>query len=237
VILALVLPTVTLALAMFFATLVTVGGPSRGNIRGLAGSSAYRIVSFFPYVIPAIVIGLIWSQIYDPNSGILNGVLTRLGLDQFTSFAWLGEVGTARLAVMFVIVWGLVGFYMVLFIAAIKGIPAEIFEAARVDGAGRFRTTISITIPLVRDNVQTAYVYMGILALDAFVYMAALEPGGGPDNTTLVISQQLFTTAFAKGQFGYACAMGVVLAVVTLAYAALVFGVNRLTGGRNEVAE
>jgi N-acetylglucosamine transport system permease protein len=237
VILALVLPTVTLGLAMFFATLVTVGGSSRGNVRGLAGSSAYRIVSFFPYVIPAIVIGLIWSQIYDPNSGILNGVLTRVGLDQFTSFPWLGEVSTARLAVMFVIVWGLVGFYMVLFIAAIKGIPAELFEAARVDGAGRFRTTVSITIPLVRDNIQTAYVYMGILALDAFVYMAALEPGGGPENTTLVMSQQLFTTAFTKGQFGYACAMGVVLAVITLAYAGLVFAVNRLTGGRNEVAE
>ena len=237
VILALVLPTVTLALAMFFATLVTVGGSSRGNVRGLAGSNVYRIVSFFPYVVPAIVIGLIWSQIYDPNSGILNGVLTRVGLDQFTSFAWLGEVSTARLAVMFVIVWGLVGFYMVLFIAAIKGIPAEIFEAARVDGAGRARTTFAITIPLVRDNVQTAYIYMGILALDAFVYMAALEPGGGPENTTLVMSQQLFTTAFTKGQFGYACAMGVVLAVITLAYAGLVFAVNRLTGGRNEVGE
>jgi N-acetylglucosamine transport system permease protein len=237
VLLAVVLPTVTLALAMFFATLVTVGGSSRGNIRGLAGSSVYRIVSFFPYVIPAIVIGLIWSQIYDPNSGILNGVLTRLGLDQFTSFAWLGDARTARYAVMFAIVWGLVGFYMVLFIAAIKGIPAEIYEAARVDGAGRLRTSLSITIPLVRDNVQTAYIYMGILALDAFVYVAALEPGGGPENTTLVMSQQLFTTAFTKGQFGYACAMGVVLAVITLAYAGLVFAVNRLTGGRNEVAE
>ena len=69
---------------------------------------------------------------------------------------------------------------------------------------------------------------MGILALDAFVYVAALAPGGGPENSTLVMSQQLFTTAFTKGQFGYACAMGVVLAVITLAYAGLVFVVNRL---------
>ena len=76
---------------------------------------------------------------------------------------------------MFAIVWGLIGFYMVLFIAAIKGVPAEIFEAARVDGAGRFRTATSITIPLIRDNVQTAFIYMGILALDAFVYVAALD--------------------------------------------------------------
>ena len=96
---------------------------------------------------------------------------------------------------------------------------------------------MSVTIPLTRDNVQTAFVYMGILALDAFVYMAALEPGGGPSNSTLVMSQQLFTTAFAKGQFGYACAMGVVLALVTLVYAGLIFLINRFTGGSNEVGE
>ena len=69
----------TLGLAMFFATLVTVGGSTRGNVKGLRNSSFYRVISFFPYVIPAIVIGLIWSQIYDPSSGLLNGVLTRLG--------------------------------------------------------------------------------------------------------------------------------------------------------------
>jgi N-acetylglucosamine transport system permease protein len=235
--LAIVLPTVTIGIALIFASLFTVGGPSSGRIRGLRHSSVYRVVSFFPYVVPAIVIGLIWSAIYDPNSGLLNGVLTRIGVDQARSFAWLGDIRTAKLAVMFAIVWGLIGFYMVLFIAAIKGIPSEVFEAARVDGAGRFRTAVSITIPLIRDNVQTAFIYMGILALDAFVYMAALEPGGGPANSTLVISQQLFTTAFTKGQFGYACAMGVVLALVTLAYAGLIFLINKLTGGTSEVGE
>ena len=237
IIMALVLPVVTIAIALLFASLITIGGSSRGNIRGLRNASFYRVVSFFPYVVPAIVIGLIWAQIYDPNSGLLNGLLTRLGLDQFTAFPWLGDVRTARIAVMFTIIWGLVGFYMVLFIAAIKGVPAEIFEAARIDGAGRFRTAISITIPLIRDNVQTAFIYMGILALDAFVYVAALAPGGGPENSTLVMSQQLFSTAFTKGQFGYASAMGVVLALITLAYAGLVFGINRLTGGKSEVAE
>jgi N-acetylglucosamine transport system permease protein len=211
--------------------------PFVGLVRGLRYSSVYRVISFVPYVVPAIVIGLIWASVYDPNSGLLNGALTALGLDQFSAFAWLGDVRTARYAVMFAIVWGLIGFYMVLFIAAIKGVPAEIYEAARVDGAGRFRTAVSVTIPLIRDNVQTAYIYMGILALDAFVYVAALAPGGGPENSTLVISQQLFTTAFTKGQFGYACAMGVVLAIITLAYAGLIFAVNRLTGGTNEVGE
>ena len=135
-------------------------------------------------------------------------------------------------ATIFVIVWSMVGFYMVLFVAAIKGIPAEYYEAARVDGAGRFRIAVSVTLPMIRDTVQTAWIYLGILALDAFVYMAAMNPGGGPNNSTLVMAQQLFTTAFTKGQFGVACAMGVVLAAVTLAFAGLVFGVNRLLGGK-----
>ena len=100
-----------------------------------------------------------------------------------------------------------------------------------MDGAGRFRTAISVTLPLVRDNVQTAYIYLGITALDAFVYMQALNPNGGPDNTTRTMSQELFNTAFRKGQFGYATAMGVVLAVVTLLFAAIVFATNRFTGG------
>lgn len=234
ILLALALPAVTIVLSLILASLVTVGGSSRGQVKGLRNSSFYRVVSFFPYVIPAIIIGIMWGQIYDPSNGLLNGILTTAGLGQFDSFAWLGNESTAMAASMFVIVWGFVGFYMVLFVAAIKGIPAELFEAARIDGAGRFRTATSITIPLIRDNIQTAYIYMGILALDAFVYMVALNPGGGPNNSTLVMSQQLFSTAFNKGQFGLACAMGVVLAVITLAFAALVFLVNKLTGGSKD---
>jgi N-acetylglucosamine transport system permease protein len=234
ILLAVVLPIVTIVLSLTLATLVTVGGSSRGQIKGLRNASFYRVVSFFPYVIPAIIIGIMWGQIFDPSNGLLNGILTSLGFDRFESFAWLGNESTAMSASMFVIIWGFVGFYMVLFVAAIKGIPAEVFEAARIDGAGRLRTAVTITVPIIRDNVQTAYIYMGILALDAFVYMQALNPGGGPNNSTLVMSQQLLSTAFSKGQFGLACAMGVVLALITLAFSALVFLVNRLTGGGKE---
>jgi N-acetylglucosamine transport system permease protein len=233
IVLALVLPLVTIVIAFTFASLVTVSGSSRGQTRGLKGSGLYRTVSFFPYVIPAIVIGIMWSQIYDPSNGLLNGILTALGFEQFKDYPWLGDERTAMAATIFVIVWSMVGFYMVLFVAAIKGIPAELYEAARVDGAGRFRIAISVTLPMIRDNVQTAWIYLGILALDAFVYMAAMNPGGGPNNSTLVMAQQLFTTAFTKGQFGVACAMGVVLASVTLAFAGVVFVVNRLLGGKD----
>ncbi|NOL44598.1 sugar ABC transporter permease [Kribbella sandramycini] len=233
VLLAIVVPIVTIVLSLTLATLVTIGGSGTGTVRGLKNAGFYRIISFFPYVIPAIVIGLIWAQVFTPTSGILDAVLNQIGLTGFKDFAWLGDARTAMPASMFVMIWGAVGFYMVLFIAAIRGIDPEVFEAARIDGAGRFRTATRITVPLIRDNVQTAYIYLGIAALDAFVYMQALNPGGGPQNSTLVMPQQLFTTAFSKGQFGYSTAMGVVLAAVTMLFALIVFTVNALTGGRD----
>lgn len=234
-VLAAVLPIVIIVFALALATLVTVGGASHGQTKGLGGAGFYRVISFFPYTIPAVAAGLMFTLAMDPNSGILNGVLTRLGFKQFTSFPWLGDVRTAMPTMMFVVIWSLVGFYMVLFIAAIKGIPAETFEAARIDGAGRFRTAVSITLPLVRENVQTAYIYLGIMAIDMYVYAQMLFPFGGPENSTLVMSQQLLTTALSQSRFGMACAMGVVMGLMTMVFAALVFAVNWLTGGRDRV--
>jgi ABC-type glycerol-3-phosphate transport system permease component len=223
ILLAVVLPPLTIVISLTLATLVTVGGPSQGEVKGLARAGIYRIISFFPYGVPAIVIGIIWAQMYDPSNGLLNGILTSVGLSNFKSFAWLGDERTAMGASIFVIVWSMVGFYMVLFIAAIKGIPSDLYEAARIDGAGRFRTAISITVPMIRDNIRTAYIYLGILALDAFVYMQALNSNGGPNNSTLTISQDLLVTAFRKSKFGYASSMGGVMAIITLAFAALIF--------------
>ncbi len=229
-----VLPIVTLTLSFVLAVLLTFGGSTTGSVRGLSRSGFYRVISFFPYVVPAIVIGIIWSQIYNPANGLLNGLLTAVGLDRFENFAWLGQTGTAMTASMAVIIWSFIGFYMVLFVAAIRGIPVELFEAARIDGAGRFRSAISVAIPGIIGSVRTSYVYMGIAALDAFVYMQALNPSGGPDNSTLVITQEIYTTAFSQGRFGLACAMGVVLAIITFIFVALVFAVTRLISRRGE---
>lgn len=232
IVLVVILPPLVILLSLTLATLVTVGGVTRGQVQGLRGSDWYRVISFFPYTVPAIVIGILWAQMYDPSSGLLNGILTALGFDFFQSFAWLGKEQTAMGASIFVITWSMVGFYMVLFVAAIKGIPSEIYEAARIDGAGRFRTAISVTVPMIRDTIRTAYIYLGILALDAFVYMQALNPVGGPANSTVVISQHLLVTAFKKGEFGYATSMGATLAVITLIFAAIVFFVFWITGER-----
>ena len=235
--LVVVLPIVVIAIALALASLVTIGGPSNGQVRGVRFGEFYRIVLFFPYIIPAIAVGIMFSQVFDPSNGLLNGVLTSVGLKGFASYPWLGDTRTAMISSMFVMSWASVGFYMVIFVAAIKALPAEIYEAARLDGASRLLIALRITVPMLRSSIRTSLIYTGIFALDAFVFMSALNPGGGPDDSTLVISQELFKTAFTKGQFGLACAMGVVLAGITLLFAAIVFLVDRITGGREQSGE
>ena len=229
--LVVVLPVVGLLVSFVLALLVTIGGPSSGTVRGLRGASFYRTVAFFPYIVPAVVIGIIWAQVYDPDSGVLNALLTGLGLDRFESFAWLGKSSTAMWATVAVVVWAFAGFYMVLFIAAIRGIPHELFEAARLDGAGRLRTAVSIVAPAIAGTIRSSYIYMGIIALDMFVFLAIFNPSGGPKNSTLVITQEIYTTSFREAKFGMACAMGVVLAALTFAFIGLVALVRRLAGG------
>src|ERR1700761_8330946 len=107
VVLALILPPLVIVLSLTLATLVTVGGVSRGEVRGLAHSDIYRVISFFPYTVPAIVIGIVWAQMYDPSNGLLNGLLTGIGLGGFKSFPWLGDERTAMGASIFVIVWSM----------------------------------------------------------------------------------------------------------------------------------
>jgi N-acetylglucosamine transport system permease protein len=111
---------------------------------------------------------------------------------------------------------------VVLFSAAMASIPRDIYEAALLDGAGRFHTFFRITLPLLWDTVQTGWVYMGIIALDAFALVQIMSVNmGGPDGATDVMPLRLYLTAFRDSQFGYAAAMGVAMLIVTMTFAVL----------------
>ncbi|MFC8094380.1 carbohydrate ABC transporter permease [Streptomyces sp. NPDC057301] len=218
-------PIVTLGLGLFFAFMLNVGGKRRKNevITGVAGSKFYRFVFFFPQVISITIIAVIWFNIYnpDPQDGMLNSLLGVVGLDGWQN-AWLGEKSLALLCIMAVMIWSHVGFYVVLFSAAMASIPRDIYEAALLDGAGRFHTFFRITLPLLWDTVQTGWVYMGIIALDGFALVQIMSVNmGGPDGATDVMPLRLYLTAFRDSQFGYASAMGVAMLIVTMTFAVL----------------
>jgi N-acetylglucosamine transport system permease protein len=220
--LLIVVPVVTLAIALFLATMTTVAG-RRGSVGrgGVRGSRFYQVVFVFPHVVPLVIAGVLFGFFYNPEAGLLNGLLRLLGFDRLTR-AWLGDTTFALPSVMAVLIWSFVGFFYVVFSAAMKSLPTEVFEAAVLDGAGRFRTFVSVTLPMMTDSIKTSYIYLGILRLDCFALLQVMLPDGGPDGSTEVVAQYLYRAAFTDGRFGYASAIGVALCVVTLALAIVV---------------
>ncbi|MFG1660820.1 carbohydrate ABC transporter permease [Micromonospora chersina] len=218
-VLLLVVPVLTIALGLFFATMLTMGGrKGRAGVTGVRGTAVYRLVYFFPQVLSVVIIALLWKEIYNPRSGLLNGALHALGLP---TPAWLGDPRFAFWCVLAVMVWSNVGFYVVLFGAAMQAIPRDIYEAVMLDGASRAVMLRKITIPLLWDTVQVAWIYLAIAALDGFI-LVQLMTNGGPNFSTDVIGNRMYDTAFgSETKFGYASAMGVVMFFLTLSVAVL----------------
>ncbi|WP_336206174.1 carbohydrate ABC transporter permease [Nonomuraea sp. LPB2021202275-12-8] len=223
----LVLPIVTIVIALFFSYLLNLGGGSSGaGMKGVWGSKFYRVVFFFPQVLAVAVVGVLFRAIYRPDEyGVINGALIKLGIDPV---GWLIEPDLALWSIIAVMVWQAVGFYVVLFSAGMAAIPKDYFEAAALDGAGRFRLFFSITLPLLRDTVQVGWVYLGIAAFDGFALIQVLAGDKGePDGTTSVLPVQIWKTAFSYTDYGYASAMGVALFFLTVTFAVLTLRTTR----------
>lgn len=223
-----ILPVVTIVLGLFFASMLNVGGRGGGAaIRGVAGSRVYRVIYFFPQVLSVAIVGVLWLYIFEPRGGLLNGVLRVIGLGSLSQ-AWLGDPAFAFWCVLAVMVWMNVGFYIVLFSAGMQSIPRDIYEAALLDGASRFTTFWRITVPLLWDSIQVAWIYLAIIALDAFALVQImLGNAGGPSRSGDVLGLNLYRTAFNSFNFGYASAMGVTLFLLTLTVAVLAMRVTR----------
>jgi N-acetylglucosamine transport system permease protein len=223
------LPLLTIGLALFFAFLLDV-------VR-VPGARLYRVVFFFPQLLSVGILAVLFDAVYRPDgSGLVNGVLTALGLQSPDQpQLWFSAPGTVLWCVLSVLVWSGVGFYLVLFSAAMRAVPREVYEAAVLDGAGRARTFWRITLPLLRDTVRTAWVYLAITAMDAFALVATLTPGtgfgGGPDHHGEVLATYFMRNFQTFGRSGYACAMGVVIFLFTL----LISVVALSAGGRDRI--
>ncbi|WP_020393003.1 carbohydrate ABC transporter permease [Kribbella catacumbae] len=227
VILLIGVPLLVIFLSLVFAYLLNVGGRSNSaGVQGVRGNGFYKLAFFLPQVLSIPVIAVIWSVVMtSTDNGLANTVTKKLGLG---TSEYLASPKIALYCVMWVMVWGSVGFYLVLFNAAMSGIPKDIFEAAIIDGATRLSTFFRITLPLLWDTIQTAWVYLAIMALDAYALVAVMTAGpGGPDNSTQVMGLQIANNGFQFGRAGYASAMGVVLFFLTLLIAAVMLRATR----------
>lgn len=221
------LPLATLVIALFFSFLLNVGGKGDGGrTGGVRGSSVYKVIFFLPQVLAVAIVGVLFQSVYRPNSsGMINSLLGHVGI---APVQWLNDPGLALWSIIAVVVWQSVGFYVVLFSAGMASIPKDVFEAAALDGAGRFTLFFRITLPLLWDTLQVGWVYLGIAAFDMFAIVQVLSVDrGGPDNSTTVVALEIYRNAFTYSKYGYASAMGVVLFFMTLTFAALTLRVTR----------
>ena len=229
------IPVVTILLALFFAFMINAGGHSRaGGVRGVTGSGFYKIVYFFPQVLSLAILAVLFNAVYrSDGGGLLNGFLIKLGLvGADNPVEWLNEPDLVLWALIAVVVWHGVGFYLVLFSAAMQSVPRDIYEAALIDGAGRGQSFFRITLPLLWDTVQTAWVYLGIVAMDMFVLVSSMTQnmgayGGGPDHHSDVMSTVMMRNFQYFGKSGYACAMGVIMLLLTLVLSVFTLRVTR----------
>ena len=182
--------------------------------RGLA-----RALMVAPWALPSVIIGLIWTWMLDFNLGLVNEVGLRLGLlDQ--PIAWLSQPGTALAAVILAVVWQGFPFFAVTLLAGLQAIPAELYEAASLDGAGGFAKFANVTLPGLAGVMITALLLRMIWVANSLDLILVMT-GGGPGTATQTLPLHAFLTAWSGGNYGQGSALAVILTLLLLAVVVL----------------
>ncbi len=180
----------------------------------IKGKKYFKTVFFFPNVLASVAVGLLWSFIYNPDFGIVNKLLTSVGLENLTRI-WLGEEQTVLPAIIVTICWQFVGYHMILFLAAVENIPASMNEAAVIDGANSWKMIRYITLPLIKPIIAIDSVLMATGALRYFDLIYVMS-NGGPNHASEVIASYMYYKSFRDMQYGYGSAISVILLVLCL---------------------
>lgn len=178
--------------------------PARGLVRTMI---------MLPVVTSSVVVSTMWAFLLDPSNGLINGVLNIIGV---ANQPFLTSTSQALPALIAMTLWQQVGFGAILFLAGLQGLPAELTEAARIDGATRRQVLWNVTIPLLSRTTLFVVVIMTVFSLQAFA-PAFLMTQGGPQESTNLIVYHIYNTAFIMQQAGYASALSVALLLVVLA--------------------
>lgn len=197
IIFALTAVTVQMILGFVLALLVSDVG---------IGKTAYRTVFLLPILVPGIVIGAIWKLMYNFDFGIMNAMVTSIGLSPQN---WLGDPTLALASVILVDIWHWTPFCFLLLLAGLQSLPQDIFEAARVDGATAWQRLRYVTLPLMIPTIVVTFVFRTILAFKVFDEIFLLT-GGGPGTSTEVLSFTIYRRFFTEDRVGYGSAMSLV---------------------------
>jgi multiple sugar transport system permease protein len=209
-----VVPTVLISLA--------VAGVLNRKVKGI---SIFRTIIFLPLAVSSVVMAVVWQFVFNTNNGLLNIMLGWIGIGPVP---WLNDPKWAMLSLCTVSVWRSVPFATVILLAAMQGVPDNLYEAAKLDGAGEVRQFVSITVPLIRGAVSFVVVISIIHAFQAFDLVYVLTGGnGGPETATYVLGIMLFQHAFGFLEFGYASALAWVMFAILLVLTVLQLRIGR----------
>jgi multiple sugar transport system permease protein len=185
----------------------------------------FRVGFYLPVVTSIVAIAVVWRLVLDPESGLVNSLLGLVGID---GPDWLGSSSTALPSLIVMAAWRNFGFLMVIFLAGLQAIPGELYEAARIDGAGRWAQFRGITVPMLRPTLLFGAVVTGIGYLQLFEEPFVMTRGG-PLSSTLSVSYHIYNQ-FGFGNYGYAAAASYVLFLAVVALSVIQF---RLLGERD----
>ena len=195
------------------------------------GRALVRTLTLLPWIIPGVVVALIWEFIYQPNYGLLNDVLSRAGWMQ-DRIAWLSSPVLAMPAVITANIWRGLPFFAIMLLAGLQAIPTELYEAARVDGASVFQRFARITLPMLRPIIVVATATRIVWTFN-YADLIFVMTSGGPANATQITSTYTLLQAYSNLDFGYAATLSVALLLIMLAFTALYL---RLTRGLESVS-
>ncbi|MFV0334826.1 MAG: carbohydrate ABC transporter permease [Tropicimonas sp.] len=202
--------------------------------QGLPAQGLLRAIVLLPWVLPGVVAAILWRFMYDPQLGLINSVLIRLGLIEDNA-AWLADSSTAMAAVILAAVWKGFPFSTLIYLAALQSVDREQIEAATIDGAGPLRRLFDVTLPAVRDVIMVNVVLTMILTFNYFDMVWVLTRGG-PQNATHIFPTRIFETGFGQFRFGEAATYGVFSILVLAVLVALYVIIQRASANRRRTA-
>jgi ABC-type sugar transport system permease subunit len=182
--------------------------------KGAKAESFYKVVYYIPTILSPMVVGYVWKWIYDPYGGVLNFILKQIGASGL-SRAWLSDPVTSLFAVSLASIWAGFGYSFLLFLAALKGIPAEVYEAAKVDGANAWQAIRRVVLPMLRP-IMTVVTILTILGAMQLYPLVAAMTNGGPGFSTQVPVMTIFNECFQSHHYGYASALSILFGVILL---------------------
>jgi len=194
------------ALGLAFAVLLN---------REFRGRSVATTLLLLPWTIPFIAVSLNWTLLFNYELGMFNGLFEVLGMGE--GIAWLGRSRYALFSITLAYVWRNFPFFMITFLAAMKGIPKDLFEAARVDGSSRLDLFRHITLPFLQPIGVVTTLLMSLWTLNHFTLIYVMT-SGGPGNSSMVLPVYIYRRAFIQNDFGVAAAIAVVMLVIMLGY-------------------